>query len=311
MRIAVTGSSGLVGRALVAALRERGDEVFGVSRSGGAELRWSPGGEVQLEPQDGGGLDAVVHLAGAPIAQKRWTAAFKREIEVSRVDGTRALVAGLGQLSRPPRVLVSASAVAVYGSECGDAVQTEDLVPEEALGTRADGDFLSRVASGWEAEAFGARALGVERVVTMRIGIVLSPEGGALERMAPIFRLGLGGRLGSGRQWMSWITLGDLVRALLFALDESALDGPVNAVAPEAVTNAEFTRELAAALGRPAFAHVPGFALRALVGEFARGALLVSHRVAPTRLLGAGFEFGSSGLGAGLRAELHLSPAQR
>jgi len=304
MRIAVTGSSGLVGRALVAVLRGRGDEVFCVSRSGGSELRWSPDGDVQLEPADGGGLDAVVHLAGAPIAGKRWTAAYKRELEDSRVAGTRALVRGLGRLGRAPRVLVSASAVAVYGSDCGDAVQSEDCVPEAALAARTGCDFLTGLATGWEREAFGARAAGVERVVTMRIGIVLAPDGGALERLVPVFRLGLGGRLGKGSQWMSWIALGDLVRALVFALDEAALDGPVNAVAPEPVTNAEFTRGLAAELGRLAFAHVPGFALRALVGEFAGAALLVSHRVAPTRLLAAGFEFGSAELRAGLAAEL-------
>jgi uncharacterized protein (TIGR01777 family) len=304
MRIAVTGCSGLVGRALVRALEARGDEVFRVSRTGGDGLRWTPGGEVELEPADGGGLDAVVHLAGAPIAAKRWSAPVKREIEDSRVLGTRLLVEGVGRLRRAPRVVVSASAVAVYGPDRGDEVLDEGHMPEAQLVGRSPADYLTGVVTGWEREVFGARAVGVERIVALRIGIVLSPDGGALERMLPVFRLGLGARLGSGAQWMSWITLGDLVRAILFALDEPELDGPVNAVAPAPVTNRVFTRELARAVRRPSMGFVPRFALRALVGEFADAALFASHRVMPRQLLDADFAFESTELAAGLAAVL-------
>ena len=294
MRIAVTGSTGLVGRALVVALEARGDTVFPVRRPGqsGGGLSWSPSEGASLEPKGGGGLDAVVHLAGAPIAAKRWSASYKEEITDSRVAGTRSLVAGLAALATPPRVLVSASAVAIYGREAGDRVLCESHVTEADLGAESAGsDFLTGVAYGWERAAFGARAVGIARVVTLRTGIVLAEDGGALERMLPLFKLGLGARLSSGKQWMSWITLGDLVRAILFALDHEALDGPVNTDAPEPMTNATFTKALGRALWRPTFGFVPRLALRAMVGEFADAALLVSHRVVPERLLAADFEF--------------------
>ena len=294
MRIAVTGSTGLVGRALVLALEARGDTVFPVRRPGqpGGGLSWSPGEGAMLEPADGGGLDAVVHLAGAPIAAKRWNASYKQELVDSRVAGTRSLVAGLAALKTPPRVLVSASAIAIYGREAGERVLDESRVTEEDLqADYAGSDFLTGLAHGWEHAAFAARAVGIERVVTLRTGIVLAKDGGALERMLPIFKLGLGARLSSGKQWMSWITLDDMVRAILFALDHETLDGPVNTDAPEPVTNATFTKALGRALRRPTFGFVPRFLLRGLVGEFADAALLVSHRVVPERLLAAGFEF--------------------
>ncbi|MDF1798466.1 MAG: DUF1731 domain-containing protein [Planctomycetota bacterium] len=336
MRVAITGSSGLVGRALVAALEGRGDEVFGVERSdpGAGGLFWTRSGEARLEPADGGGLDAVVHLAGAPIAAKRWSESYKREIRESRVEGTRALVAAMGAMASPPRTLVSASAVAIYGPGAGPK-SSAGLVPspsEQDLGgsgrgpgrwTRAThgddeplpearvpeaglagdtGDFLTDVARGWEREAFAARALGVERVVTLRNGIVLDPAGGALERMLPPFRFGLGARLARGTQWMSWITLADLVRVILFTLDDERVDGPLNTVTPEPVTNDDFTKTLARALGRPLLPgmFVPRFALRLLVGEFADAALLESHRATPAVLESLGFECRTPGLAAGL-----------
>lgn len=312
MRVAVTGSTGLVGRALVAALEARGDEVFAVGRSDTGGLFWTRAGDARLEPADGGGLDAVVHLAGAPIAAKRWNESYKREIRESRVEGTRALVAAMGAMATPPRTLVSASAVAIYGPGAGpkgsagathgdDELLAEQRVPEAELAGDT-GDYLTDVARGWEREAFAAREQGVARVAALRIGIVLDPAGGALERMLPPFRFGLGARLARGTQWMSWITLADLVRVVLFALDDERVDGPLNAVTPEPVTNDDFTRTLARSLRRPVLPgmFVPRFALRALVGEFADAALLESHRATPTVLEALGFEYRTPGLEAGL-----------
>jgi uncharacterized protein (TIGR01777 family) len=228
-----------------------------------------------------------VNLAGEPVVQ-RWTAAARERILNSRIQGTRSLVATLRK--HPPTVLVSASAVGYYGSR-GDEILTED--------SPAAPDFLGQVAVEWEQAARAAEEFGV-RVVTPRIGVVLGRGGGALAQMLPPFRLGVGGRLGTGKQWMPWIALDDLVSLIEFAIEEAALTGPVNAVAPNPVTNAAFTRELAAALHRPAIFPVPAFALELLFGEMSQ-ILLGSQRVIPQAALRAGFQFHFADLGQALR----------
>jgi uncharacterized protein (TIGR01777 family) len=278
MKVAITGGSGFIGRAVADRLRAEGHTVTPIS------LRNAP------RPEAFAGCDAVVHLAGEPVAQ-RWTAATRERILHSRIQGTRSLVTALR--GQPPRVLISASAIGYYGSR-GDEILTEEAV--------AASDFLGQVAVGWEQEARNAEKFGV-RVVTPRIGVVLGRGGGALARMALPFRWGVGGRLGTGRQWMSWIHLDDLVAMIEFAILTPALSGAVNAVAPHPVTNAEFTRELAAALHRPALFPVPAIALKLLLGEMSQ-ILLGSQRVIPEAALRAGFRFRYSDAGPALAAAL-------
>ncbi len=275
MKVAITGGSGFVGRALTERLRASGHSVTAVS------LRTQP------SPAVFAGCQAVVHLAGEPVAQ-RWTAAARERIRDSRIQGTQSLVAALRQ--EPPTVLVSASAVGYYGSQ-GDYILTEQSAPAA--------DFLGQVALGWEQEARAAEQFGV-RVVTPRIGVVLGRGGGALGKMLLPFRLGVGGRLGSGKQWMSWIHLDDLVSLIEFAIATPALSGPVNAVAPNPVTNAMFTRALAAALHRPAIFPVPSFALKMLFGEMSQ-VLLGGQRVIPEVAMRAGFQFRYAEIGEALR----------
>ncbi|MGC9969175.1 MAG: TIGR01777 family oxidoreductase [Bryobacteraceae bacterium] len=272
MNIAVTGASGFVGRALAARLVAAGHSVYPV------KLRVS----TTVPPSD-----AVVHLAGEPVAQ-RWTAEAKRRILRSRAEGTRRLVESLGRLSPRPATLISASAIGVYGAR-GDKFLAEDSAPGSG--------FLADVCVVWERNAGVANALGI-RVVILRIGVVLGHRG-ALARMLPVFKLGAGGRLGSGRQWMSWIHIDDLTALIEFALGARRLRGPVNATAPNPVTNAEFTRTLASTLHRPAFAAVPEFALKLMFGEMA-SVLLDSQRVLPKAALAAGFQFRYPDLGAAL-----------
>ena len=274
MRVAITGSHGLIGGALGSALRLRGDEPVAVQRG----------------RPDIGGADAVVHLAGAPIAV-RWTERRKREILESRVLGTRRIVEAIASEPRPPRVLVCASAIGFYGDRAAE---------ELSENSRPGSDFLAGVVQQWECEARATAA----RSVQLRFGIVLSPRGGALAKMLPAFRLCAGGRLGPGSQWMSWIALDDLVRVILFALDSDALRGPVNAVAPSPVTNAEFTATLGRVLRRPAVIPVPAFALRALFGEMAGMTMLASQRVKPSQLERAGFAFEHPTLEGALRHQL-------
>lgn len=274
MNVAVTGASGFVGRALSERLRTSGHTVTAIS------LRTQPPPEVFV------GCQAVVNLAGEPVAQ-RWTADARERISNSRIQGTRSLVAALRE--HPPAVLVSASAVGYYGSR-GDEILTEDSPPSS--------DFLGELAVAWEREARAAEQYGV-RVVTPRIGVVLG-GGGALAQMLLPFRLGVGGRLGSGQQWMSWIALDDLVSLIELAIEDAALSGAVNAVAPNPVTNAVFTRELAAALHRPAILPVPAFALRIFFGEMSQ-ILLGGQRVIPQAALRAGFQFHFADLGQALR----------
>jgi uncharacterized protein (TIGR01777 family) len=278
MNVAVTGASGFIGRRAMELLQARGHTTRPVS------LRSIPG------PEQLAGCDAVLHLAGEPVAQ-RWSAAAKKRILDSRVEGTRALLAAMRE--HPPNVLVSASGIGYYGS-CGDRVLTEQSPPS----SQQSPDFLGQVAAAWEHEAQQAEKLGV-RVVRLRIGTVMGAGGGALQKMLLPFRMGLGGRLGAGVQWMSWIHLDDLVAMILFALRESTLRGVLNAASPHPVTNAEFTRALAHAAHRPAVIPVPAFALRLLLGEMSE-ILLASQRAIPEAALRAGFEFRYPEIGAAL-----------
>jgi uncharacterized protein (TIGR01777 family) len=282
LAVAVTGASGLLGRALIPFLTTGGHRVFPLVRRKPApgEIGWDPAtGRIDAAGLEG--MDAVIHLAGENIAGGRWTAERKRRIMTSRLDGTRLLADALAGLTRKPAVLVSASAIGIYGDR-GDTMLTE----ESSTGT----GFLADLGVAWEAAADPARQAGI-RVVTPRLGIILTPGGGALERMLPPFRLGLGGPLGSGRQWMSWLTLDDAVGVLHWATTCSSIDGPLNVVAPAPVTNAEFAHTLGQALRRPAVMPVPAFALQIAFGELAREALLASQRVMPTVLQAQGYRF--------------------
>lgn len=283
MRIAVTGATGFIGSALVAALEAAGHEVVRISRrpprEGSSDVRWDPERGV-LDPAALEGLDAVVNLAGESIGE-RWTAERRRRIRESRVAGTGLLARTLGTLRRPPGVLVSTSAVGYYGNT-GDTEVDESSPP----GT----GFLASVVQEWEEAAAPARAAGV-RVVHPRMGVVLDPACGMLERVLLPFRLGAGGVLGSGRQWMSWISRDDAVRVYERLLLDDAFTGPVNAVAPEPVTNREFTRVLGRVLGRPTIVPVTGFALRLAFGDMAEETLLAGQRVRPAKLLAAGFPY--------------------
>jgi hypothetical protein len=264
---------------------------------GPGEVQWDPASRtIDLAGLEG--VDGVVHLAGEGIASGLWTGARKRRIRDSRVDGTRLLATALSRLERRPSVLVSASAVGIYGNR-GDEILEESSPPGAG--------FLAEVGQAWEAATLPAKEAGI-RVVLPRIGIVLSPRGGALARLVPLFRLGLGGRLGTGTQWMSWITLDDVVRIVITALDQASLSGPVNAVAPAPVTNGEFTRELAAAVRRPAVFHAPAPLLELVLGDLAREALLASQRAVPRALLAAGFAFGDPLLGPALQRILRHAP---
>jgi hypothetical protein len=284
MNVTITGASGFIGRRLMKTLLEGKHSVHVLSRHAGTNL--PPGVRLSVWNATGDGppeealqeADAIVHLAGEPIAQ-RWTPEVKERIRASRVDGTRRLVEALSTVSRRPAVLVCGSATGIYGSR-GDEILTESSAPGS--------DFLAAICKEWEKQAELAESLGM-RVVTVRTGIVLGTGGGALARMLPPFRRFVGGKLGSGRQWMSWIHLDDLVGLIRFVL-ENPLSGPVNGTAPNPVTNADFTRSLAAALRRPAIFPVPGLALKLLFGEMAQ-VLLGSQRVLPRAAQAAGFRF--------------------
>jgi hypothetical protein len=300
MNILVSGSHGLIGSALVPALRGEKHSVIRLVRTSS-----SPSDGILWDPVRGAidaarlaGLDAVIHLAGENISAGRWTPERKARIRDSRVRGTRLLAESLGRLPRPPRVLLSASAVGYYGHR-GDTVVREEDPP----GT----GFLADLCREWEAAADPARRAGI-RLVYLRTGVVLSPAGGVLGKVLPLFRLGLGGPIGSGRQYMSWIAIDDVVGALLHLLANGGLAGPVNLVAPRPVTNSEFTAALGRVLSRPTIIPVPAGALRALFGEMADGALLSSTRAEPGRLLGSGYAFLFPEVGGALR---HLLRAPR
>ena len=306
MRVAVTGATGLIGRALVKELQSRGDEVVALSRNAD-RARQALGDLVEAHawPDPAGapppeaalaGADAVVHLLGEPVAQ-RWTAQAKENIRRSRVASTRSLVDGLLSLApeRRPAVLVSQSASGFYGPR-GDEQLTEDAPPGD--------DFLAGVVVGWESEAM--RAGSELRVALTRTGVVLSPEGGALAQMLPFFRAGVGGSVAGGRQYVPWIHLDDVVGALLFCLDDARATGPVNLAAPNPVTNAELSRTLGRVLNRPAVLPVPAFALKLLYGEMAQ-IVVTGQRVIPSRLSQLGYEFRHPDLEAALRDVLGRS----
>ena len=282
MKILLTGSTGLIGTAFAGELQRAGHLVCRLIRPGtsAAALRVAQGFDVTWNPATGElggaavGADAVVNLAGASIASAHWTPARKQLLRTSRTDTTRALVAALAKMSERPRILVSASATGYYGDR-GDEVLTEETPP----GT----DFLSGVAKDWEAEAVKAEALG-NRVVRARFGVVVSKQGGALPEMMRPLKLFVGGKLGTGCQWMSWITLKDTVNILRMVLENEHIGGPVNVVSPHPITNTNFTKTLAATLRRPALFPAPAFALRLLLGEMADALLLSSQRVLPSQL---------------------------
>jgi hypothetical protein len=266
-------------------------------RAGGvgeaAEIPWDPmAGLLEASALDG--LDAVVHLAGESVGGGRWTDARKASIRDSRVLGTRTLVQAMRRAARPPRILVSASAIGYYGDVPGDATVTESSAPGD--------DFLAEVCVAWEAEANAAREAGV-RVVTPRIGVVLDAKGGALQKLLGPFRAGVGGKVGDGRQWMSWITSRDVVRALTYLVD-GQVEGPANLVAPGAVTQAVFAKLLAKVLRRPSFIPLPAFAVKSLFGEMGDALLLGGQRVEPRVLVANGFTFESPELESALRAVL-------
>ncbi|HET7475811.1 MAG TPA: TIGR01777 family oxidoreductase [Dermatophilaceae bacterium] len=283
-RVAITGASGFIGSALSTHLRGRGDEVLHlVRRPAGSqrnprEVSWDPAAGT-LDPADLAGVDALVHLAGAGVADHRWTPSYKQQIFASRVDGTTTVASALAQLGDPRAALVVASGIDVYGADRGEEPLTEQSEPGEG--------FLADVVRAWEAAAGPARAAGL-RVAHARTGLVLGPGGGSLARMLPLARLGLGGPLGSGRQWWSWITLQDTVRAYAHLVDHSGVAGPVNLVSPAPARQRDLAKALGAALHRPAVLPAPAAALRLYLGEFA-SAVLGSKNISPTVLTGSGF----------------------
>lgn len=294
MRVLLSGASGLIGTALAETLASAGQTVSPLVRPGRPAppggVRWDPaGGEFDAAAAEG--ADAVVNLAGESIASGRWNERRKAALRSSRVLATRSLVEGLGRMARKPAVLVSASAVGYYGDR-GDEELTEASLPGR--------DFLAGLAVEWEREAARAAEHGL-RVVLLRFGIILSPRGGALGRMLLPFRMGVGGRLGSGRQWMSWVSLPEAVAIIRHAIVTPGLEGPVNVVAPHPVRNSEFTRTLGRVLGRPAIFPVPAFALRLVLGEMADALLLSSQRVLPKKLEDSGYRFRHEQLEPALR----------
>lgn len=292
MNVLVSGSGGLIGTALVRSLESDGDRVLRLVRGqpSGHDVAWDPtAGTIDRAALEG--VEAAVHLAGAPIGAKRWTRAQKREIRDSRVRGTRLLAEALAGLAVPPAVLVSASGVGIYGNR-GDEVLTED----SALGD----SFLAEVCKEWEAATLPAREAGI-RVVTVRSGVVLSPAGGALQKQLPLFRMGLGGNLGNGWQYTSWISIDDEVAAIRHALTTPGLEGPVNLTAPEPVRNAQFTKTLGRVLGRPTFLAVPRVALAVVLGRELAVEFLGGQRVLPARLEASGYRFRHPQLEGALR----------
>jgi uncharacterized protein len=293
MRVLISGGTGMVGSALTDSFRSDGAVVNhlvrGKERKSPGDVTWNPTSAIVDVPAMEG-YDAVVHLSGASVAHGRWTKSRKMIIRNSRVDTTRVLVDALARLKQKPGVFVCASATGYYGSR-GDEILTE---------TSGNGsDLLGLLCRAWEGEASRAVPNGMRTVIT-RFGIILSPKGGALPAMAAPFRLGLGGRLGSGKQWMSWVALEDVIAVIRAAVSEKSWNGPFNVVAPDPIQNADFTRVLASVLHRPAFFAVPAFALRIALGEMADALLLASQRVQPVKLQAGGYRFRQENLEAAL-----------
>jgi uncharacterized protein (TIGR01777 family) len=293
-RVLVTGASGLLGRALVPSLKSRGFEITRLVRgpaTGNDQIQWNPSRPIPADAISG--FDAVIHLAGESIVG-RWTLAKKARIRESRVTGTRNLVQSLVKAARPPRTLIVASAVGYYGN------RDDEILNEKSS---SGSGFLAEVCREWEAACHPAIDAGI-RTVQIRTGIVLSTEGGALKQMLLPFRMGVGGRLGSGRQWMSWIHIQDHIAAVHHILKNDLLQGPVNLVGPKPITNAEFTETLASVLSRPAIFPVPAFGMKLIFGQMAEEVLLGSQRVEPARLVNSGYPFQYSELRKALEALL-------
>jgi uncharacterized protein (TIGR01777 family) len=293
-RILVSGSSGLIGAALIRVFKSSGSDIACLVRgaaSGKEQIQWDPARP--LAPELVSGFDVVVHLAGESIVG-RWTEGKKRRIRESRVQGTRRLAEALAEASQRPRLLISASAIGYYGDR-GDEILLED--------SSSGSGFLAEVCREWEGATEPAIEAGI-RTVQMRFGLVLSPSGGALQKMLPPFRLGLGGNMGNGRQWWSWIDIDDLVGAVLHVMKTETLRGPVNVVAPSPLTNAEFTKTLASVLSRPAILPMPAFAARLAFGQMGDELLLASQRVEPAKLIASGYVFQNPDLRAALEGIL-------
>ena len=285
-RVLVSGASGLIGSALIPSLKSRGFHVVRLVRGGSAsgdQVAWDP--SQPLSPEAVPGFQAVVHLSGESVAN-RWSDRKKVKIRNSRVDSTSTLAQALARTEKRPQVFVSASAIGIYGNR-GDEVLREESTP--------GGGFLAEVCREWEAAAQPAADAGI-RCAQIRTGVVLSSEGGALQKMLPPFRMGVGGNLGSGRQWMSWIHIQDMVGAINHILKTDLLRGPVNLVAPKPVTNAEFTKTLGAVLSRPTIFPVPAFVMKLAFGQMAEEVLLTSQRVEPAKLVSSGYPFQYSDL---------------
>jgi hypothetical protein len=294
MKVLISGAGGLVGTAIADALRMDGHTVGQFVRPGGTaragDVRWDPAsGTVDLAAMEG--ADTVICLSGASVGEGRWTAERKNVLRSSRVDLTRVLVDSLGRLKKKPRVFVAASAIGYYGNR-GDEILTE--------ASTAGNDFIAQLARDWETETIRAEAVGI-RTVILRFAVILSAKGGALARMVLPFKLGAGGRLGSGQQWMSWVGLEDVVEIVRAAISHEQMRGPVNVAAPGPVQNVEFTRVLARVLHRPAIFPAPAFALRIALGEMADALLLASQRVIPEKLRAAGYKFRYENLEGALR----------
>jgi uncharacterized protein len=296
--VIISGGSGMLGTAIRHRLTASGVPILQLVRRKPAsegELAWDPTSDPAIPdsaPLEG--ARAAIHFSGANVAAHRWTDSYKAEISASRIDSTRRLATALAALRQPPATLILASAIGIYGDR-GDQILDESSL--------AGNGFLAGVCQAWEAAADPARQAGI-RVVRLRFGVVLGPGEGALQQMLPPFKVGLGARVGTGRQWMSWVGLNDVTAAVLFALERQDIVGPVNVTSPNPVTNADFTRTLARQLHRPAFLSVPSFAMKLLFGQMADEALLASARVNPQKLLDAGFQFSEPNLDQALAAAL-------
>jgi uncharacterized protein (TIGR01777 family) len=297
MKVVLGGASGMIGSYLKQLLRERGDEVHALvrpqSNPAPNSIPWDPANGA-LDADKLEGCDAVVHLGGTNVAEGPWNAKRKKAIRDSRIDSTNLLAQKLAALRSPPKVFVCASAIGIYGDR-GDTLLDEDAIPGKG--------FLEDVAKDWETACAPAIENHI-RVVNARIGVVLAKEGGALEKMLMPFKMGVGGRVGSGKQYMSWISLEDVTKALIYCIDQETLSGPVNLVAPEAVTNAAFTKALGSVIHRPTLLPVPRFAIRTIFGEMGDKLLLGSTRVHPKKLLDANFPFQHSTPEDAIRFEL-------